>query len=231
MTEIIPPLDRRLDRLIEFDERSRNFPIRTLFTAATKKPRSYSWRCSAFLDQGQEGACVGFAWAHELAARPSEIKNVTNSIARGIYKTAQTLDEWPGENYEGTSVLGGIKSVQTLYPSFIGSYRWAFSLDDIILTLGYFGPVVLGINWYSGMFIPDSRGLIKVTGKIQGGHAILARAVSISRKEITLRNSWGINWGFQGECVIGFDDLQRLLNEKGEACIPVGRTTKSKVII
>jgi len=223
--------DRRLDRLVEFDERSRNFPIRMLLPEEAKKPRSYSWRCSSYLNQGQEGACVGFAWAHELSARPSEVRGVDAGIARGIYKKAQTLDEWKGEEYEGTSVLGGIKAVQALYPNLIGEYRWAFGIDDVISTLSYFGPVVLGINWYSGMSIPDSRGLIKPTGAKRGGHAILARSVSLARREITLRNSWGSDWGDHGDCYIGFDDLEKLLHEEGEACVPVRRISNKDAFI
>jgi hypothetical protein len=47
--------DARLARLVQFDEMSRQFPIRA--TVGTKKPRSYTWRCHQYLDQGQEGAC------------------------------------------------------------------------------------------------------------------------------------------------------------------------------
>jgi hypothetical protein len=60
--------DRRLDRLISFDERSRNFPaVRSTDPLATFPLRSFSWSCNAWLDQGQQGSCVGHAWAHELS--------------------------------------------------------------------------------------------------------------------------------------------------------------------
>src|SRR5688572_15007850 len=102
--------DRKLDRLIEFDEKSRSFPIRTL--VADKQPRSYSWRGNVVLDQGSEGACVGFAWAHELNARPVVVPDIDAADARSIYTDARKMDEWPGEDYEGTSVLAGAKVVQ-----------------------------------------------------------------------------------------------------------------------
>lgn len=212
---------RTFDRLKEFDERSRSFSIRPLLIG--RAPRSYTWSCPAWLDQGSEGACVGFAWAHELAARPSVIQNVAASSAYRIYKMAQTMDDWPGENYEGTSVLGGIKAVQDMFPGIIGGYRWAFSFDDLIETLGYFGPAVLGINWYSGMLNTGSDGFVHATGQVVGGHAILARGVNLKKKAVLLRNSWGEDWGFFGDCMVSFDDMRKLLSEEGEVCIPVRR--------
>ena len=96
----------KFGRLVEFDERSRKFPIRALIPKEVK-PRSYTWRCSTCLDQGSLPACVGFAVSHEAAARPVEVPGITNDIARQIYYRAQKLDDIPGEDYEGSSVLGG----------------------------------------------------------------------------------------------------------------------------
>lgn len=212
--------DKRLDRVVQFDERSRNFPIRQLIDAAAQ-PRSYTWSCSILLDQGQEGACAGFSVTHEAAARPVTVKNLTETDARQIYKRAQQLDEWPGENYEGTSVLAAIKSAKER--GWYGEYRWAFGINDLILALGYKGPAVLGINWYEGMLDPDNSGHIHATGELVGGHAILANGVNVAKKYVRLHNSWGPSWGLNGECLISIADLDRLLHEEGEACIPIQR--------
>jgi len=212
--------DKRLDRIPQFDERSRNFPIRAL---VPKKQRSYTWSCKAWLDQGREGACVGFAWAHDLNARPKIIA-VDNSYARGIYTSAQKIDEWAGEAYEGTSVLAGAKVVSNI--GYMTEYRWAFGLDDLILAVGYAGPAVLGLNWYEGMFQPDTKGFLKPTGRLAGGHAILCHSVNVKEKYFKLHNSWGQDWGVNGECFISFEDMDRLLHEQGEACVPVVRTIK-----
>lgn len=226
MTDIPQPKDPRLGRIPEFDERSRNFPIRALIEE--RQPRSYTWRVGQHLDQGYEGACVGFAWAHELIARPVPIAGVTNETARIIYFEAQKIDEWDGgaypgasEFYEGTSVLAGAKVVQRL--KMIREYRWAFGLNDARLAIGFQGPVILGINWYEGMIEPDKFGYIRPTGEIVGGHAILAFSNSESKKRVTVWNSWGPQWGRDGTAYISFEDLARLLGEQGECCVPVMR--------
>lgn len=213
--------DRRLDRVVQFDEKSRSFPIRQL--VATKAPRSYTWRVDTWLDQGQEGACVGFSWSHELAGRPKVVKNITNDSARKVYNRARQLDEWPGESYDGTSVLAGAKAIQET--GYVKEYRWAFGLNDLILAVGYQGPAVLGVNWYEGMFDTDQKGFIHVTGDIAGGHAIICHGVNVKEKYFKLHNSWGKDWGVNGECKISFDDMNRLLREYGEACIPVVRNS------
>jgi Papain family cysteine protease len=211
--------DKRLDRLAQFDERSRAYPIRAL---VPKTLRSYTWSVGAFLDQGQEGACVGFAWAHELAARP-KINPVSEDLARNrIYKRAQTIDEWPGEQYEGTSVIAGAKIVQKELAGML-EYRWGFGLQDLRLGVGHEGPAVLGVNWYEGMFNTLPDGFVQVAGGVAGGHAILCYSVNNKEKYFRLHNSWGPDWGQKGTCKVRFQDMERLLDEQGEACFPVKR--------
>jgi hypothetical protein len=209
--------DPRLDRCVHFDERSRAFPIRALIPT-TAKPRGYTWSCPIQLDQGSEGACTGFAVTQEAAARPVVVPGLTNDDARTVYYRARQLDEWEGEDYDGSSVLAAIKAGKEL--GWYSEYRWAFGLDDVILAIGYRGPVVLGVNWYTGMMQPDRDWYLRVTGIVEGGHAILANQVNVRDRWVGLRNSWG------GACNgrITFDDLDRLLHEQGEAVIPTKRT-------
>jgi hypothetical protein len=224
--------DPRLDRIVQFDERSRNFMIREI--VAEKKARSYTWRCTTCLDQGNEGSCVGHGVGHELLARPAEAspRTVTHRYAREvIYWGAQKIDGWPGGAYpgarpfyEGTSVLAGVKEAQAL--GWMESYRWGFSLEDLVLGVGYNGPAVLGISWLQGMMDTDAKGYIHPSGQEMGGHCILCRAVSISYERFTLRNSWGKSWGMGGDCYVSFDDMRGLLKMDGESCFFIHRKTK-----
>ena len=222
--------DPRLDRLQDFDPRNRLFPVMAMVSRAeAARPRSYTWKCLTWLDQGTEGACVGAAWGHELACRPAAVKGVTMDWARErVYWEAQRQDEWPGGSYEGadpvyegTSVLAGAKVVQSL--GWMAEYRWAFSVPELVLAIGYAGPAVLGVSWWSDMFEPDAEGFVHPTGYVAGGHAILCRAVNVRTQVFTLRNSWGASWGRDGDCKVTFEDMDTILRAGGEACIPVGR--------
>lgn len=221
--------DIRLDRLIEFDPRSKSYSIGDV-QDKKKSLRSYTWRCTDWFDQGSEGACVGFAIGHELAARPAEVKGLSNDFCRtSIYWEAQKIDPWdggsyPGANprYEGTSVLSGVKIAQKL--GYFDEYRWSFGIDDLLYGLGHNGPAVLGIPWFNDMYNPDDKGSIKPTGQMVGGHAILARAINVKGGYVTLRNSWGKAWGKNGDCYITFEDLETLLKMRGEAVFMLNRT-------
>lgn len=221
--------DKRLNRLISFDEKSRNYPITALL--GTTKISNKTWECETHLDQGNTGQCVGYAWAHELNALPYKI-DIQESTAQTIYFAAQQWDEWAGINYDGTSVLAGAKVINSI--GFMPEYRWAFGIDDVINTLSTFGPVVLGINWYNDMFTPNVNGLLSPTGGIAGGHAILATGIKVRERIgnkwtmlpepiIRLHNSWGTSWGINGDAFITSINLSKLLQEQGEACVPVKR--------
>lgn len=223
--------DPRLGRIPQFDPRSRDFPMKAALDDLPKRyrERSYTWGLDAHLNQGSEPSCVGFAWAHELLARPAVV-DISHDFASWVYRTAQRYDAWSGEAYAGTSVLAGAKVIQKQPPAMsegrglIGEYRWIFGdLDDLIKTLGYFGPVIFGTWWYEGMFDPDADGFIRPTGYQAGGHAYLIRGIDVKARKLRVHNSWGQDWGMGGDAWLSFDDALRLLHEDGECCVPVRR--------
>jgi hypothetical protein len=101
-----------------------------------------------FYNQGEEGACVGFG-----------ISRLTSQLNRKeydgfwLYHEAKKVDEFPGEDYEGTTVRAGldvlrkvghaeVKDGKTLPPALgdgIAANRWARSIDDVLSALGYDG--------------------------------------------------------------------------------------------
>ncbi len=226
--------DRRLDRVQQFDERSRSFPISEVVPAAL---RSISWPCRPRLDQGREGACVSFAWSHELAAYPIQVRGINDAFAFAHYPIIQRADEWPGEepDYSGTSVLAGAKVMQR--EGYISEYRWAFTIDEVLRAISHAGPVVIGIPWKDTMFNPRPDGLLDCSGKVIGGHAILARGLrlrsrltGVTEPVIRLRNSWGADWSTAGgDCFVRVSDLANLLQDDGDCCVPLGRKLPSAV--
>ena len=210
----------KLGRIEQFDTRSRNFSVSSIFgTPAVSK----NWDSFGSLNQGNMSACVGFSWCHQLLAEPNPVSHVEYNTAVGVYKLAQTLDDTPGESYEGTSILAGVKAIQALFPEVATSYHWAFSVEELAQAISFIGPVVMGINWYSGMYTLDNGGYIHPTGARVGGHAILAKGVDMEAKHFIMKNSWGNTWGLHGECYIHFSDMERLMRERGEACVPTGK--------
>jgi hypothetical protein len=212
-------MDRQFGRRIEFDERSRTYPIRALLT--TTKRRSYTWSCAIRLDQIGP-SCTGNAVAHEAAARPVTVMGVTQDTALEVYHRAQELDPWPGEDYEGSSVLAAVKAGQER--GWYKEYRWAFSEEEVSLAVGYRGPVIVGTNWTEGMMEPDAKGIIHATGSVLGGHAYCIVGYNVKTDLYRILNSWGPEWANNGQAFISGYDLETLLIDQGEAVIPVVRS-------
>jgi len=71
-------------------------------------------RVPEVLDQGQEGACTGFALAAVvnflLHSRGGNRSGDNLASPRMFYELARRYDEWPGEDYEGSSARGAMKA-------------------------------------------------------------------------------------------------------------------------
>lgn len=231
--------DPRVDRVEEFDPRSLDYRVRELLhDGQLERPRSYTWRVDQWLDQGWAGACVGFAWAHELAARPVPVADVTPHLAHDvIYWNAQRRDRYPGGSYpgaapiaSGTSVLAAAKVVKEL--GFITEYRWATTRAELLAVLAFRGPVVFGCSWYEGMRRPDARGFVAPTGRRTGGHCVLMHGIRVVRSAsgaldeqqswVRFHNSFGRDWGEDGGGRVAVADLGPLL-ERADMCVPIGR--------
>jgi hypothetical protein len=173
------------------------------------------------LNQGSTSQCVGYSSHKFLYAGP-----VTNRISipnpQLLYNEARKVDEWAGEDYEGTSVRAVCKVLQRI--GYIGEYNWAYDVPTCVNWLLNNGPMIFGTIWANDMFYPDKRGFIRVTGDVNGGHAYLIKGVNTtklcsdgSRGAFRIFNSWGRNWGDIGRAWLSFTDARILLRENGEA--------------
>lgn len=213
-------MKRTFGRLQRFDVRSRMYgvSIKAPEVVNEQPPVNKEWLCSEYLDQGQEGSCVGFANGHELLAGPIVVP-ADHDRATGIYLKAREIGGYAAAANAGATILDGARAMREL--GYISEWWWCFGLKDLIMTLGYIGPVVLGLNWYEGMSQPSSDGLIRPTGEISGGHAILCKGVNVDHKYFILHNSWGYDWGDDGNCYVLFSDMELLLLQRGEAAVMI----------
>jgi hypothetical protein len=209
--------DPRLGRIPQPDPRNANYPSRALIRRALPITRR-TWRLDVRLDQGQTPTCVGHAWTHDHAAAPGTHK-VDEGFALNWYRLAQLNDEWPGVDYDGSSTIGGAKA--GVKQGFFQQYVWCFSPQDVADTVLSLGPVVMGTEWLTAMFDPDLDGLVKVAGRVEGGHEWLVRGVDTKKELFQASNSWSRDWGVNGDFFIHFDDLGLLLEADGDACHPV----------
>ena len=181
-----------------------------------KTSRTYRyWPARRSLDQGDTPMCVGYAAAHWLACAPYHTKFIDPA---GIYRYSQWEDEYEGEKYEGTSVLGAARVLQKC--GVIKSYQWATTVEQVVNHLLTTGPVMLGTDWTEGMETPYC-GVIDDTGAFLGGHAYLAMGVNTDTGCVRVKNSWGRQWGEGGHAWLPDYVLDELLAADGEACVAV----------
>lgn len=173
------------------------------------------------LDQGERPQCVAYSWlgmllASPIATSPLAPKESVPHYADALYRQAQTLDDMPGERYDGTTVRGAAKALRAR--GLIDSYLWASTADEVVRYVLARGPVVIGVEWFEGM-TDLARGAVACrTGASLGGHAVLIVGADRERQRVRILNSWGPDWGENGRCWLACTDLDALLRDGGEAC-------------
>jgi hypothetical protein len=214
-----------MGRLFIYDDRDKKYLITDHFKPQLTQSnlRQRYWDDNGWWgNQGNTSHCVGYSWVHWLEDGPIPQPGIAPIIDPAIiYREAQKIDEWPGEEprYYGTSVRAGAKVLQQYNK--IQSYYWAYDLNTLINTVLNIGPVVVGTHWYQGMMVPNRNGLIRISGRVVGGHAYVINGVDTTRRLFRIKNSWGRNWGLQGMAFISFNDMTRLINQRGEICLAI----------
>ncbi|MCB9834301.1 MAG: peptidase C1 [Planctomycetes bacterium] len=189
------------------------------------------------LDQGQEGACTGFGLAAVInflnrQQQPTVPDADLLVSPRMIYEMARLHDEWPGENYEGSSCRGAIKGWyhmgvcrDRLWPydpkkvghltverakdarsQTIGAYyRVRKNIVEMHAALNEVGVLYVSADVHAGWW-PENvkKGLIKKQKKIEGGHAFAL--VGYDERGFWVQNSWGPDWGKKGVALWTYED-------------------------
>lgn len=223
---------RRLNvRPDTLDFRDRMF-VPTLVEVPTRMPLGdYHGFEVPVLDQGKEGACTGFGLAtvvnYLLRRRKVESDTVCASPWM-LYELARRYDEWPGEDYDGSSARGAMKgwhkhgvcastlceksgalseeAIKDAPKRSLGAY---FRVNHKDLVCMHTAIAEVGILYataavHGGWDQVGADGVIKRSDRIMGGHAFAI--VGYDESGFWIQNSWGTDWGKGGFAHIGYDD-------------------------
>ncbi len=185
---------------------------------------------SHILYQGTEGACTGFALAaaiNNLYVRAEADYRVS---PRMLYEMARRHDEWPGEEYDGSSLRGAIKGWRNMgvceeshWPYVdekpgelsvdaaknarehtLGAYyRIKPQITDFHAALNESGVLVASARVHPGWDAP-ADGIIQHHEETEGGHAFAL--VGYNQQGFWVQNSWGRGWGRQGLALWTYPD-------------------------
>jgi predicted chitinase len=213
--------------------------IPTLIEVPTHVPLGdYMEHGVPILDQGSEGACTGFGLAtvaNYLLLRRRVVPDNVPVSPRMFYELARRYDEWPGENYSGSSARGAMKGwhkhgvcSETLFP-----YKPAKKSDPQGLTDARTSDALrrpLGayfrVNHKDIVAMHTALaevGILYVTCTVHtgwndvGADGVITQSPSITGghafaivafddQGFWLQNSWGPGWGRQGFARISYDD-------------------------
>lgn len=189
------------------------------------------------LDQGAEGACTGYGLAtvaNYLLRRRRVEPDPEGVSARMFYRLARRYDEWPGEDYSGSSARGAMKGwhkhgvcseaawisrpkrldTSGLNPARsadaqhrpLGAYFRVNHKDLIAMhsALAEVGVLYATGSVHKGWDVVDETGVIVQDKEITGGHAFAI--VAYDEHGFWIQNSWGTRWGRNGFGRISYDD-------------------------
>jgi hypothetical protein len=190
------------------------------------------------LSQGNEGACTGFGLAtvanYLLSTR--RVKPDTTAVSpRMFYEMARRYDEWPGENYSGSSARGAMKgwhkhgvcaeSVWEYIPNStdrvltherandargrpLGAYFRVNHKDLIAMhaALAEVGILYATANVHDGWDQPGESGIITYKSSNQSRGGHAFAIVAYDHEGFWIQNSWSTDWGRGGFAHISYDD-------------------------
>jgi hypothetical protein len=211
---------KRLGRHVEHDPRSRDFmaPKAAQIVSVTHQATGLP------LNQGQIGSCTANALCGALNSAPDFGGGtpLTEKDAINLYELETKMEGKPyPPNDPGGTGLMVCKAAKD--QGLITSYRHAFGVQHALAAL-VLRPVITGIGWYTSFDSPDpATGLVEIApgATVRGGHEIVADQIDAPNQLVWFWNSWGTVFGLGGRFCMSFDTWDRLLQEQGDATVPL----------
>lgn len=181
------------------------------------------------LDQGTEGACTGFGLAAVINILNVESgRNSFRASPRMLYEMAKMHDEWPGEDYAGSSCRGAIRGWNNMgvcsedgWPydpdepgeitveraldarlNTLGAYyRLRAEINDYHAALNEVGAIYVSASVHSGWYNPTGQGISELAIIHPSTNVSGGHAFAIvgyNSDGFIVQNSWGPEWGTDG---------------------------------
>ena len=197
----------------------RDWPIHALYAATGTEPPAVlpaAYHVPAPLypvvDQGSSPMCVAYSAAGEQGwydLRDTGLALFDEALffrqIGGTQDGAVIRDALNTRLASGYPVTG--HSELAMQHRIAAYYSVPVTQADLCAAISSFGPLVLGTPWASSWFHPVD-GVLPPFDRSVGGHAILA--VGWDATGLRLRNSWGADWGDQGEATLRWGELGRV---------------------
>lgn len=226
-----PRVPRTLDALPDvLDFRDRMFEPTLVQVPRRRELERHVALAVPVLDQGQDGACTGFA----LATVAHTLLRATHGDDRRVspwmlYRMAQRYDEWPGEDYSGSSARGVMKAwhkhgvcLEALWrgprkkPDAavardaaqrpLGAYLRVNHRDLVAMhaALTEVGVLLATASIHAGWDRAGRDGSVPYRAGTTGAHAFAI--VGYDADGFWVQNSWGPRWGLGGFARVTYDD-------------------------
>lgn len=209
-----------LGRIVTNDVRDFDYRMESVLPERSPKGLDFrNWdNCHWIGDQKGSRRCVGYAFTSWYCEQVTHTSDFPPIDPDGLYYDCKIAENEAGSEL-GTSVRTAAKIMHQ--KGMIHGYYWGFDAGIVARALLTTGPVVVGTNWYADMDRPGKNALLAVSGKNRGGHAYLIDGYSRTKKLFRIKNSRGREWGEGGRAYMWFEDLDRLIRERGEVCLPI----------
>jgi hypothetical protein len=193
------------------------------------------------LDQGQEGACTGFGLATVINYlfwfRSLTTGDPIESVSpRMLYQMARLYDEWPGEDYEGSSCRGAMKGwhhhgvcSETLWPYHNQETDWVqpssgWEQDAAQRPLGVYyrinkdaivdmqaaiqevRAIYCSAMVHEGWFLAPAEDIPTIQPTSRQTGGHAFAIVGYTPDGFIVQNSWGPDWGFGGFAILTYQD-------------------------